>query len=184
MKHTLVCIATFVLLTHSAWAQTYIGISGGATRYSADCDSAVRCDKSDMGLKLYGGYKFTPHLALEGGYASLGSFKTSTNNTVLGREISTSLRSSAFSLGGAFFYEFVPHFTAMGRLGLASGKIKVSSEAGSDSETKINPYAGVGVGYSLTPSLSLNGTLDMNRFKYRGDSQNIFMLGAGITYGF
>jgi hypothetical protein len=36
----------------------------------------------------------------------------------------------------------------------------------------------------LTPSLSLNGTLDMNRFKYRGDSQNIFMLGAGITYGF
>jgi OmpA-OmpF porin, OOP family len=183
MKRTLICIAT-LLLVQTAAAQTYIGISGGPARFSADCDGAVRCDKSDLGLKLYGGYKFTPHLALEGAYASLGSFKTALPGPAPGQEVSVSTRSTAFSIGGAFFYEFIPHFTATGRLGLASGKLKISSDVSSDSETKINPYVGVGVGYSLTPALSLNGTLDMNRFKHRGDTQHIFMLGAGITYGF
>jgi OmpA-OmpF porin, OOP family len=183
MKPTL--LLTAALLTHPvAMAQTYVGITGGPTRANIDCEGATSCDKTGFGLKVYGGYKFTPNLALEGSYADLGRAKVSGYSPALGKDFFTAQRSTALSIGGAFFYEFVPNFTAIGRLGLASGKLKITTEQWGDSDTKINPYVGVGVGYSLTPALSVNGTLDINRFKYRGDAQNVFMLGAGVSYGF
>ena len=63
----------------------YAGISAGQS--TADIDSAsvlpvigatqsrVSTDDTDTGFKLYGGYRFNRHLAVEAGYADLGSFR-------------------------------------------------------------------------------------------------------------
>jgi OmpA-OmpF porin, OOP family len=181
MKHLSFILALLAgcFVSTAAMAQTYVGITGGATHFNYDCDNASTCEKTAFGLKVYGGYKFTPNIAIEGAYADLGKFKITVNNSP-GITLSDSSKLSALSLGGAFFYELAPNITALGRLGLASGKFKANAL----SETKINPYIGIGIGYSMSPGLSLNGTLDMNRFKFDGETKNTFMLGAGVSYGF
>jgi OmpA-OmpF porin, OOP family len=188
MKHVPFIFTLLVgsFISTAALAQTYVGITGGASRLD-DCNSSFdSCDKAAFGLKVYGGYKFTPNIALEAAYADLGKFNASGPSG----SFSGSTKLSAFSVGGAFFYELVPNVTAIARLGLASGKVKLVADipsknfSTSDTENKINPYLGVGLGYSLTPSWSINGTLDLNRMKFDGITKNTFMLGAGISYGF
>jgi OmpA-OmpF porin, OOP family len=154
----------------AACAQTYVGITGGMNRLSID--DCTGCNK--FGVKLYGGYKFTPNVALEGAYTDFGSFKFGDN---------ASARLTALSIGGAFFYEMAPQVNLIGRIGLASGKVKASGLGASESENKISPYLGAGVGYALTPELSLNGSIDLHRFKYNSNA-NVFSFGVGVSYQF
>ena len=69
----------------SAQAQGYMGLSLGQTRYPNACDGApasIKCDSSDMGFKLFGGYRFHPRFALEAGANMLGTVRASTGEAV------------------------------------------------------------------------------------------------------
>jgi len=68
-------VASAVLLALAmggAHAQVYIEGALGATNLDADCDGVVSCDNNDTGLKLIGGYKVNPNLAVEFGYLNFG----------------------------------------------------------------------------------------------------------------
>ena len=72
---TLVCAAALVAL--SAQAQgPYVGGSIGGTKYKGDDIGGLATDRTSTGGKLYGGYAFNPHIALELGYADLGKFSS------------------------------------------------------------------------------------------------------------
>ncbi len=194
MKHLafLIAVCATGFISTSAMAQTYVGISGGRTYDPDNCDRSVlkSCDKTAFGLKVYGGYKFTPNIAMEGAYTHLGKFDASFFPRKMAGglpdlNLNVSRKVFSLSLGGAFFYEMNPGLTAVGRLGLASVKTKIDLSLPIPipfdlSWRKTSPYLGVGLGFSLTPSLSLNGMVDLNRI----DGENAYMFGAGVSYGF
>jgi OmpA-OmpF porin, OOP family len=188
-KITLLLVASAALLcsgiTYAQSApQSYVGLSGGSGKFKIDCDGTTACDKTSLAFKLYGGYKFTPNFAIEGAYSHLGKYSFAAGSPTL------SLRPTALSVGGAAFYEVMPKLNLVGRLGLASSKVKASLAGGSNlpdslkSKESTTAYWGLGVGYAITPVLSLNGTLDTNRFKYAQEKSSLMTLGAGVSYGF
>src|SRR5712692_536925 len=81
----------FAVAEDSGW---YVGANVGLTKARIDEDrisngllasgfttTSIDKDERDTGYKLFGGYKFNPNFALEGGYFDLGkfSFKSTTN---------------------------------------------------------------------------------------------------------
>jgi|GEM_PF-6330899 len=83
-----------------ALAQTgfYIGANAGVSRADIDEEAINQAvvgvggvgvptssDQSGTGFKAYGGYSFTPNVAVELGYFDLGKFTSSTTTANLGR---------------------------------------------------------------------------------------------------
>jgi len=181
MKKTLLALSA-LLISGSAFAQAYVGITGGLSELKIDCAGATSCDTRDNGFKLYGGYKFNHVGAVEIGYTDYGSAHGSIGS------FSASYSTTSFSLGGAAFLPLTPKLTAIGRLGLAYSDVSVSGSLGpfrtSESGTDTHPYLGLGLAFALTPKLSLTGSYDFARIKYDGDRTTTTLLGLGLSYGF
>lgn len=94
MKKTIAALATVSALTLCVFTapasagEFYLGASVGQSKIDAgNCDdvddgSLISCsvDDSDIGYKVYGGYQFTPHVAVEGGYVTLGETTITANS--------------------------------------------------------------------------------------------------------
>lgn len=52
--------------------QGYVGVSAGGSKIEGEID-LVPLEGTDVGFKLFGGYRFTGNFGLEAGYADLGS---------------------------------------------------------------------------------------------------------------
>jgi len=182
MKKALFAFTAAMLVSGAAMAQGYVGITGGITKQHVDCSGTTSCDTSDTGYKFYGGYKFTPMFALEASYTDFGQVSARVGAA------SGSYSATSFSVGGAVFFPLAPKLTGVARLGISSSDAEASLSLGSfsaaDSESHTNPYFGFGLGYALTPKLSLNGSFDYARIKYNGDSSATTLLGIGLSYAF
>jgi len=171
-----------------AWAQNAYGVvSLGASKLNIDCTGATTCDDADTAFKLLGGYKFAPNLAAEVGYFDFGKARAS--DAFVSAEISN----TAFGGGIAFHQDLAPNWNFVARLGLASVKTKISGTvsgfgSASDSDSNIAMYAGLGIGYKLSKSVSLDGAMDFSRSKYSkngvDESGNLTAISIGLTFGF
>jgi len=63
-----------------ASAQGYAGIGIGQSRAKFDCTGADTCDKTGNAFRLYGGYQFTPNLALEAAYYDQGKARVTASD--------------------------------------------------------------------------------------------------------
>ncbi len=62
-------------------AGVYLGANVGATWYSDDGKlDGYNLDDSDIGWSLFGGYRISRHLGVEGGYVNLGEYKATSNS--------------------------------------------------------------------------------------------------------
>src|SRR5947199_5705699 len=68
---TLAAATAFIALSAQAEG-LYVGGSIGTTRYKGDDIGGLATDRSSTGGKVYGGYEFTPNVAVEAGYADVG----------------------------------------------------------------------------------------------------------------
>jgi OmpA-OmpF porin, OOP family len=177
MKKTLLALCAF-LACGSALAQVYVGGSLGITQQGADCAGWSNCDKSDTGLKIYGGYKLTKEWALEAAYTDFGSVSLRSG------PFTGSYSATALSAGGAFFLPLAPKLTGIGRFGLASVDGDYSAPAGGGSESGIEPYFGLGVAYGLTPKLSVTGSFDYMNADYPRGSGGATLFAVGLSYAF
>lgn len=178
MKKTLLALGAF-LTCSSTLAQVYVGASLGLTQQDPNCGGWSSCDKSDTGLKIYGGYKLTKEWAVELAYTDFGSVGLNSG------PFSGSYSASALSAGGAFFLPLAPKFTGIGRFGLASVDGDYSAPFGnSGSESSIEPYVGLGIAYTLTPKLSLTGSFDYVNVDYPRGSGSATLFGVGLSYAF
>jgi OOP family OmpA-OmpF porin len=179
MKKQLIAAAAATLLCSGAFAQGYVSASVGTARLSADCSGTTSCDKSDTGFKLLGGYKFAPNLGAELVYFDFG--KATASDGIATVEI----RNSAVGAGVAFMQDIAPSWNFVGRLGLASVKTKITA-LGSDSNIAL--YGGLGVGYKITPAVSVDAAWDFSKSKFDkngvSDSGSINMFSIGLTVGF
>jgi OOP family OmpA-OmpF porin len=94
----------------------YIGASAGHVSYAKTCESlAIGCDDSDAGVKLFGGYRFSRNLAVEGAYTNLGT--ATGNGTISGLAANFDRDVSAWDISMLIGAPISQQFSFFGRLG-------------------------------------------------------------------
>ena len=199
----------------------YLGASGGNATYdisqrelddisfSAFADNGAiplnptsSFDDTDTAFSLVGGYRFTPYLAVEGGYLDLGSTKYRGSSTVripflgqfasrVGIDISAKGPFAAASLGTPLGANFDLHTHLGGFFAKTEFDINVGLDTFNDdrtvSSTSLDFFAGIGLGYRFTDSFA--ASVDYTRFKAVGDENEtgegeITSFRLGVTYTF
>lgn len=120
----------------------------------------------DNAYKLFGGYKFNPNFALEGGYFDLGKSGFSANTP--GGPLNGSLKVSGWNLDALGILPMSDNFSIFGRLGLQNARTKDSfSGAGvintGPTRNETNYKAGLGVQYDFNQSVGLRGEWERYR---------------------
>jgi OOP family OmpA-OmpF porin len=166
-----------------AAAGPYVVGSAGVTSWDVDCQGASTCDKTDIGFKLLGGYRFDSNFAIEAGYFNFGKAKVADSG------LSGDFKADGFGAGVAFHMDLSPQWNAVARLGALSMKTKLDATldgfgSASDDDRSTQAYVGFGVGYRLTPNLSLDGAIDLSKIKFDSESGNVSKFSLGLSWNF
>lgn len=163
--------ATLAAATLAAHAEgMYVGGALGKPDWHNPVNG-ISGDDGGTGLKVYGGYWFSPYLGTEIGYFDLGHA-----DGVAGR--ARAKGGYADALGR---FEFAPSWSLLGSAGLAYGRF--TTPGGSDSSPALK--LGVGVQYDLTKTVSLRAQYERYRFVDAFDTKaNIGQTTLGVNVGF
>lgn len=178
----------------AAFAQVgpYVGVSAGWSHYSIpdrveelnniNICSALSCEKSDFGFKVFGGYMFTPYIGAEVQYANYGKATA----TVPGGELD--LETAGF---GAFLVGQYPiqDFRFFGKIGLAYLDSELSASAqgiGSDSYSdKATNFAwGVGATYMYNKNVGVRFEYEQSKWELSDTKDNVGLWSIGVQYSF
>jgi len=119
----------------------YFGGALGQSEGSSYCDGASGCEDSDTAWKVFGGYKFTDKLAVEGAYMNLGDmYKNSEHSDV-----------SAFSINGVGSLPVTEKFDVFGKIGAT----RWSSDNSGGSESGFGMTYGVGAKMNMNENTKL-----------------------------
>ena len=118
---TIAAAALAMLIATPAWSQDagfYLGASIGQSRAKDFCDDSggFSCDDKDTAWKLFGGYQFNRHLAVEAGYTDLGEIGVS--GVLTGVSVRGTIEVTAFELVGVGSIPVMDRFSLYGKLGL------------------------------------------------------------------
>lgn len=149
----------------------YIGGSAGGSHFKGGSVGGVATDRSDTGLKLFGGYQLTPNFALEGGYVDLGKFKSSAGQ----------LKAQGVYLDAVGTVPISGPWAAIGRVGVLNAKVD-NSLVGSDRGT--NAKVGAGIQYTIDRNLSVQGEWERYRLDGGGTRANTDLYSIGVKYTF
>ena len=113
---TLACCASC-----PAWSQDagfYLGASIGQSKAKDTCEDPgpFSCDDKDTAWKIFAGYQFNRHLAVEAGYTDLGEISISAASGTT--SIRGTIEVSAFELMGVGSFPVVDRFSLYGKLGI------------------------------------------------------------------
>lgn len=165
----------------------YLLVGGGTSSMSADCAGTTSCDKNGNSFKLVGGYRLGGGIAIEGVAFDLGKAKATA--PIGNLNVAAEFKTKGYGVGVAVYGDFAQNWSATARLGVASmkGTTSVSAPglAGSDSETSTQAYAGLGVAYRFTDTVSAELGVDSTRAKFSGDETftvRAFTLGVGVKF--
>lgn len=149
----------------------YAGGSLAAPHYDGPINGIGSKGGEGIGLKLYGGWQFTPNLALEGGYFALGR----------SRNAGGSARAQGLYVDGVGSVMFAPRWSLLGSVGLAQARLR--TPAGSDNSPGLK--LGVGVQYDLTPHAAVRFGYEQYHFSRAFDAKaNVGQTGLSVKVGF
>ena len=169
-----VAAVALAVSTGAAHAQFYAGAQGGyvtggpnggeiSSQLVNDLgyfSASTTVDSGDAGWRVFAGYQILPWLAVEGAYLDLGKATWSSVVAPPGT-VDVSLRTTAWTLGVAARYEFVPKFFGYGRISAAWTETRASvsttgfAESGGDQSARQTvPAYAAGLEYAFTPRLS------------------------------
>lgn len=171
------------LISSAAMADVYVSGAVGSGHVNADCTGVASCDNNGTAFKLTGGYAFANGISVEMGYIDFG--KASANDS----GVSVKLQPRAITLAAAYKQGFTSAFYGTARLGVASMKASVSGTvssvgSASDSKTTAQPYFGLGLGYSVTPTTHIELAGDFTRAEYAGEKASVRALTIGVRHDF
>ena len=148
----------------------YVGGSLGTPDYKNSVNG-IDGDGSGVGAKLFGGYQFTPNLAIEGGVFNLGHIDDANGKV--------KLRGAYIDAVGS--YEFAPKFSVLGSAGVAEGRFITSQ--GDDSSPALK--LGAGLQYHLAPQVALQAQYDYYHFANAFDAKpNVGETSVGVKVSF
>jgi OmpA-OmpF porin, OOP family len=190
MKSAISLVALVLsLLVSPAIAQVdargiYIGGAIGQSRVVEWCDdvpSGINCDDKDTAFKIFGGYRFNRHFAIELGYTDLGSV------TLTAPGVTGSAESSAFELVGVGSLPLGDRFAVYGKAGFyrgeVSGRVTTSSGtpfSGSDEGTEVT----FGLGVSMDFTRNVAGRAEWQRYSdFSGSDIDLISIGLVFRFG-
>lgn len=126
--------------------------------------TAISSSSNDTAYKLFGGYKFNPNFALEGGYFDLGKFGLSSATPAL----NGSLKVNGWNLDALGILPISDKFSFFGRLGLQDAYTRDSFVGtgvtnANPTNSQINYDAGLGIQYNITPAAEVRGEWETYR---------------------
>jgi len=134
----------------------YVGIGLGASNLDVDPGSYGSRDADNGVLKLYGGYQFTEHFGIEGGYVRTGHVEET--HSVDGVDVVGTAKTRAAYVVATGVLPVTDAFSVTGRLGAAFGDVNdgdLPPAPNSVYGSEVSLMAGVGVQYRLSERLSL-----------------------------
>ena len=172
----------------------YAGVGVGQSKAKDWCTGAVfiSCDDKDTAWKIFGGYQFNPHFAVEGGYADLGKVKGSGVTSGVNLDASTKL--SAWDVAAVGSWPFASQFSVFGKLGAYYGTVDstgtASGAGGSASaaakDSNVGFTYGLGARYDFTRNLAARA--EWQRYnKMGGDNtgkSDVDVLGLSLLWKF
>lgn len=167
--------ATLACLPAQAQQGPYIGGNLGSARLKGDDAPGVPTDRSSTGMKLYGGYGFSPYLAVEAGYTDTGKFDSSQG----------SLRGTGLFADAVGRWPVAQDFSVLGRLGVFHGRLKDGRSGTTLKETDTNLKGGLGVQYDLSKNSAIRAEWERYRFDAPNNgSAKTDLFSVGYKYQF
>src|SRR5437879_6101999 len=141
-------------------------------------NTGFSANETDTGFKLFGGYRFHPNFAVEGGYAELGKFSASGTVTTFNFVPIVPLPTKVtIEVGQGLHLAVVGNvplanqFSVFGRLGAytmrTEMKVTVSGISSSESARNTGFLLGAGVGYDFTRNVGMR--VEWEQFNKVGD---------------
>jgi OmpA-like transmembrane domain len=109
------------------------------------------------------------------------------DTTPLGTEFGGSFKVEGIGLSAGYRWTFAPAWSAVARFGAASMRTRfdyANDIAAGVSKTTLQPLAGVGIAYAITPALRLGVDYDVTRFMVHTTRGSLRMLGLAAQYSF
>jgi len=148
----------------------YVGGSLGTPDYKNSVNG-IDGDGSGVGAKLFGGYQFTPNLAIEGGVFNLGHIDDANGKV--------KLRGAYIDAVGS--YEFAPKFSVLAGAFIKKGRFITSR--GDDNSPALK--LGAGLQYHLTRQVALQAQYDYYHFADAFDAKpNVGETSVGVRVSF
>ncbi|MDZ4101226.1 MAG: OmpA family protein [Hydrogenophaga sp.] len=202
-------LLTLALLTHTQTSAQSTGWYAGANagRTGAEIDdpritsglaaqgfttTSIQDRDRSTGFKLYGGYQFSPHLAVEGGYFDLGKFGYTANTVPIGT-LNGDMRVKGLNLDLVGTLPLTGKLSVLGRVGVnharvndrfsGTGTVNVTNPTARKSDTNVK--YGVGLNYAFSDALAMR--LEVERYRVNdaiGNKGDIDMVSVGMVYRF
>ena len=207
-------VAASVSMANAAEADVtgfYIGGNVGSSRAKIDtaginasvisvfrvASAVTTADESDVGFKLFGGYRFHPNFAVEAGYFNLGKFSATTVTTgPAATGVANVKNENGFNVDLVGIVPINDAFSLFGRVGVQTSKTSidlaitvpgVGAGAGSTSETSTSYKAGLGAQYDFTKSIGARA--EWERYRVPGGASgsskadvDLFSLGLVVRF--
>lgn len=171
-SHAMVSGLLMAVCSLGAQAQnTYFLVSAGSTNYlgnaQSDADASLASqgqsgissslNNRGTGFKAMLGYRLTPTVSLEGGYADLGNFSYSATYAAGG--LGADYKATGLNISAVNFFPLNQDIAMFGKLGVSYVNVKGSGSSGGvridTSDDKSSLGYGVGATYNLTDKWSL-----------------------------
>ncbi len=154
--------------------------------------TSIASDDRDTGYKLFGGYQFNRHFAVEGGYFDLGDFGFSAT-TIPAGTLNGNFSVKGLNLDAVVFLPMTEKFSAFGRVGLnyaktsdsfsRTGAVGVLNPNPSDRDTNVK--FGLGLEYMFTPRFGARAEAERYRVSDAvGGKANINLFSVGLVFRF
>jgi OOP family OmpA-OmpF porin len=153
-------------------------------------------DDSDSGYKIYGGFRFGRHFALEGGYSDFGSFSSRRDVTApTAGSVTVNLQSHGVHFDVVGIVPLGQRFELFGKLGIVrtvtttrtttTGSVVVFG-TGEERDINFSPRIGAGAEFRLTPKLALRLEYeDQNLdFQFFSERKSVQLVSLGLKLRF
>lgn len=186
----------------SGW---YVGTNIGQSRAKIDdpkitsglladgfATTSITDDERHFGFKVFGGYQFNTHFALESGYFDLGKFGFTASTAPAGT-LRGDIKLRGLNLDAVGILPFTQKFSGFGRLGLSyadardtfTGTGAVNVIDPDRSKRAVNPHFGVGLEYDFSESFGMRAEAERYRINDAvGNKGDIDLVSVGVVYRF
>lgn len=176
------------------YAGAGVGSSSIDTGVSALTGTAS-LDEDDTGFKLFGGYRLTKNISIEGFYSDFGEASLTGNNgdtftyggavyTFTANNVKVTAEGTALGVAGVFNMPLSKDFSAHAKLGLmhwdADGTVTADAGSAALSDDGTDIYYGLGATYNFTKNIGV--AVELERYDF--DNEDVDLISANFVYSF